>query len=384
MNPPSLSFAHIHTKWATFVFHAAHASLEITGIPIDLVDMAAVVREIDAAARTREPLLISTVNSNFIALSARDRGFRNSLIESDLCTVDGVGVLLLCKLVCGRPIARVSGADILEVLRARADNGLGRPLRVFFLGGASGVADLARRKLNASRSPAICCVGALDPGFGSMEELSRQEVIDAINDAQPDFLIVALGAARGQAWLMRNGSRLRVPIRSHFGAAVNFVAGTIERAPGRWQALGMEWVWRITREPKLAKRYWDDALALGRLLSFDVVPQALSSRLSQLVQFVYPDHARVDVELKSDTAVVRLAGRLTDRSNDQVFAAFATVAAAGKPVFLDVSEVASASSQITGAILRLRHELGRRGHPLRVRGARRRLQRSLQDQGAGG
>lgn len=357
--------------------NAAHASLEITGIPIDLVDMEEVVREIDEAARSRETLLISTVNSNFVALSARHRGFRDSLIESDLCTVDGVGVLLLCKLVSGRPISRVSGADILEVLRARAENSLGRPLRVFFLGGANGVADQARRRLNATRSPAICCVGALDPGFGSMDELSRAEVIDAINDAQPDFLIVALGAERGQAWLMRNGSRLKVPVRSHFGAAINFLAGTIERAPSRWQAFGMEWIWRITREPKLARRYWADALSLGWLLSSEVAPRALSIWVGRLVQTVYPSRPRISSTEEADRVLVRLGGRLADTHLDQLQTTFAAAITSGKPITLDLAGIVSASSEVRGAVLRLRREASRRARPLHLIGARHGIQRSL-------
>lgn len=359
------------------MFNAAHASLEITGIPIDLVDMEAVIGQIDTAARTREPLLISTVNSNFIALSARDRRFRASLIESDLCTVDGVGVLLLCKLVSDRPITRVSGADILEVLSARADNALGRPLRVFFLGGASGVADRARQKLNAVRSPAICCVGALDPGFGSMEDLSRPEVIDAINDAQPDFLIVALGAERGQAWLMHNAQRLRVPVRSHFGAVVNFVAGTIERAPSRWQALGMEWMWRITREPKLARRYWGDAWSLVWLLSSQVAPQAVSSWLARVANAAAPGRARIGYDDEGDRIGICLTGRLTTTEVGRVQQAFANAIASGKPVRLDVSGLASAPAEISGAMLRLRHELTRHGHQLEIHGARSRLRHAL-------
>lgn len=362
----------------------ARASLEITGIPIDLVDMEAVVREIDAAAKSRQPLLISTVNSNFIALSARDRAFRDSLVESDLCTVDGIGVLLLCKLVCGRPVTRVSGADIFEVLQARADNGLGRPLRVFFLGGASGVADLARKRLNAARSPAICCVGALDPGFGSMAELSRPAVIDAINDAQPDFLVVALGAERGQAWLIANGPKLRVPVRSHFGAVVNFVAGTIERAPGRWQSLGLEWVWRIRREPKLVRRYWADAWSLGWLLASQVVPQAGATWLGKALAIVRPDRARLSLEDEETAIRVRIGGRLDDTMAEPMQDVFAAALASEKPMILDVSELASAQSEVSGAVLRLRHELARRGRSLRIEGARPGLPRSLSADAAHG
>ena len=83
-----------------------------------------------------------------------------------------------------------------------------------------------------------------------------------MNAARPDFLVVSLGAAKGQAWIMRNLHRLDVPLVSHLGAVVNFVAGEVRRAPRWMQRSGLEWAWRVKEEPALLRRYAGDALRL--------------------------------------------------------------------------------------------------------------------------
>src|SRR5207244_10946213 len=104
--------------------------------------------------------------------------------------------------------------------------------------------------------------GVLDPGFGSVEEMSRDHIIDKVNAGAADFLAVSLGAKKGQLWLHRNHQRLTIPVRAHLGVTVNFQAGTVKRAPLRLRAWGLEWLWRIKEEPHLWRRYAHD----GRVL----------------------------------------------------------------------------------------------------------------------
>ena len=101
-------------------------------------------------------------------------------------------------------------------------------------------------------------VGFYSPGFGTIEEMSPQHVIDQINESEADIVLVALGAKRGQQWIDFNHQRLNAPVISHLGAVVNFVAGTVARAPLWMQKTGLEWIWRIWEERSLFKRYWLD------------------------------------------------------------------------------------------------------------------------------
>src|SRR6187549_3317799 len=121
--------------------------------------------------------------------------------------------------------------------------------------------------------------------------MSTPALIQAINDSEADFLVVALGAKKGHEWIARNLDSLRTPVISHLGASINFLAGTIRRAPGWVQSIGMEWAWRILQEPALARRYWEDgsfflpaALAAKRQPgnpSADAAGQALEIRRTE-------------------------------------------------------------------------------------------------------
>ena len=154
---------------------------------------------------------------------------------------------------------RVAGADLFDLLKHTR---LSEPLKVFFFGGAEGVAAAAAANINAQNNGVIC-TGALFPGFGSVEEMSADHIIDEINASNAHILAVALGAAKAHAWLQRNHDRLKIPIRAHFGATINFQAGTYRRAPQLMREWGLEWLWRLKEEPWLWRRYLTDSIVSG-------------------------------------------------------------------------------------------------------------------------
>jgi N-acetylglucosaminyldiphosphoundecaprenol N-acetyl-beta-D-mannosaminyltransferase len=251
----------------------------VLGIPVDVIDMAAVLRKIDAAAAGKSPFLLSTPNLNFLVTSRLDPEFRESLLISDLCPADGMPIVWLARLL-GVPIKeRIAGSDIFEELKsARYAT---QRLSVFLFGGAEGVAAAACSKLNAEPG-GMTCVGSFYPGFCSVDEMSTDTIIDSVNSSNADFLVAALGAKKGQAWLLRNHDRLRIPVRVHLGAAVNFQAGTVTRAPAVMRKWGLEWLWRIKEEPQLWRRYWDDGIVLLQLVLTHVVPLVILSRWNRL------------------------------------------------------------------------------------------------------
>jgi N-acetylglucosaminyldiphosphoundecaprenol N-acetyl-beta-D-mannosaminyltransferase len=179
----------------------------------------------------------------------------------------------LAKLL-GLPFTdRVAGATVFERLRDQR----AMPLGVFFFGGPDGVAQQAADVLNAGEGR-MRCVGAYSPGFGTIEDMSTPAIIDRINVSHADLLVVSLGAKRGQAWIEHTLAALDTPLVSHLGAVVNFVAGTVSRAPSLVGRLGLEWLWRIKEEPALWRRYWSDGMALVRLLTTRALPAALDAR----------------------------------------------------------------------------------------------------------
>src|SRR3984957_12252883 len=242
------------------------------GFPIDVIEMPSVTRRIESAAASSSAFLLSTPNLNYLANSRLDPEFRESLLLSDLCIVDGMSIVWSAQLM-GIPIkGRVAGSDVLAELKAKHSSE--KPLKLFLFGGPEGVAAAASRALNAQPG-GVHCVGLLYPGFGAVDELSSDEVISAINSSGADFLVIALGSKKGQLWLKRNHSRLRIPVRAHFGASLNFEAGTLKRAPSILQKCGLEWLWRIKEEPFLWRRYWHDGKLLAALLYSNILPLAI-------------------------------------------------------------------------------------------------------------
>jgi N-acetylglucosaminyldiphosphoundecaprenol N-acetyl-beta-D-mannosaminyltransferase len=222
----------------------------VLGIPIDAVDLSAAVERIGVAMRQEEPFLISTPNLNFLVMSQSDSEFRESLLKSDLCPVDGVPIVWISRLLGIRIQMRVAGSDVFDHLKFELDSSV----KVFLFGGPEGVAETCSAVLN-SQSSGVSCVGALYPGFGSVEDMSTDAIIDAINASEARFLVASLGAQKGQSWLLKNHHRLRIPVRSHLGAAINFQAGLLKRAPLFIRRFGFEWLWRAASLETISPRW---------------------------------------------------------------------------------------------------------------------------------
>jgi N-acetylglucosaminyldiphosphoundecaprenol N-acetyl-beta-D-mannosaminyltransferase len=347
------------------------------GTPVDATSMSDVLSSIRLAAATNTRFLISTPNLNFVVSRLTDPEFAESLLLSDLCPADGIAIVWLAKLM-GIPIRnRVAGSDMFEALKA--ERGPARPLNVFLFGGAEGVAEAAYRALNAERR-GLHCVGLLCPGFGSVDDMSRPEILEKINSSGADFLVVALGAKKGQSWLLRNHDRLRIPVRVHLGAVLNFQAGTVKRAPQVLRKLALEWLWRIKEEPQLWRRYWNDGCVLLRLVLTRVLPIAISSWGSQ------PRAEQRDLSIaliENDESVeLRLAGYATAQNIERATSAFRRAVATNKPVVVDFSDTHAIDARFVGLLLMLSKTLKSVGATPKLIGLSWRLQRLFRLHGA--
>jgi N-acetylglucosaminyldiphosphoundecaprenol N-acetyl-beta-D-mannosaminyltransferase len=243
----------------------------LMGLPFDVITLDAALVEIRVAIETRTRCFFSTPNLNFLVTAQTDAAFRDAVVSSDLSLADGMPIVWLSRIM-GVPLPeRVAGSDVFEALRARGSQ---EKIKVFFFGGMAGVAERAANNIN-SEDGGMQCVGYESPGFGSVQELSEEKFIQKINLSGADFLVVSLGALKGQAWLMHNLSRVNVPVMSHLGAVVNFVAGNVDRSPSWMQKTGLEWMWRIKEEPALWRRYFSDGICLFKLILIEVVPAVL-------------------------------------------------------------------------------------------------------------
>jgi N-acetylglucosaminyldiphosphoundecaprenol N-acetyl-beta-D-mannosaminyltransferase len=348
----------------------------VLGIPVDAIEMADVLGSIRAAAASKTPFLISTPNLNFLVSSKTDAEFRESLLASELCPADGISIVWIARLL-GVPIKRrVAGSDLFDALRAQR---AAAPLNVFLFGGEEGVAASACRALNA-QSTGLRCVGYLFPGFGSVEDMTSDDIIARINASGADFLVVALGAKKGQSWLLRNHSRLRIPVRVHLGAAVNFQAGTVRRAPHSLQNLGLEWLWRIKEEPQLWRRYWNDGMVLLHLLLTRVLP--IGIRRWRLHGATTPRDLTVSYHEDHESVVLRLSGQASSKNLERAIAAFKRAAVLNKNVTIDFSDTSDIDARFLGLLLMLSKVLKRNGASLALIGLSPGLNRLFRLHGA--
>jgi len=330
----------------------------ILGIPIDAVELADVIGSIEGASVDGNPFLISTPNLNFLVSSQTDPAFRKSLWVSDLCPVDGVPIVWIARLL-GVPIKRrVAGSDIFEALKSREN--IGRPSRIFLFGGPPGVAEAASKALNA-KSDGLVCVGAFYPGFCSVEEMSTDEIIRTINASGADFLILSLGAKKGQSWLIHNQSRLKIPVRSHLGAAINFQAGTLKRAPAFVRKFGLEWLWRIKEEPHLWSRYWHDGIVLLKLMLTRVLPLAFAAALLRLSEKKHREDFSAQSTGQKGVTTVSLSGAATASNVDRAIPVFRRALLDSNDLRIDISGVRLLDARFFGLFLMIWKQLNANG-----------------------
>lgn len=333
----------------------------ILGLPIDAADIPRAVEAVETAVRTRRRLSFVTPNVNWLVRALGDAQARRQVLNADLSLADGAPLVAIARLL-GAPIrTRVAGSDLFEALALRPGFP-GRRIRVFFLGGRDGSAEAACAAL--ARAPGgLEAAGWLNPGFGDVASMSGERVIAEINAAAPDFVVVALGGAKGQAWIEANRSRLAAPVIAHLGAVVDFAAGAVKRAP-RWiAAIGLEWAWRIAEEPALWRRYGRDGLSLGGILARRLAPQVFLGRGRGA--------AEAAVERRADGVVVHLSGGLAHGGLSPVRAAFREAAASGGAVILDFRNVRSVDRAFLGLVLMLEKSLPAEG--LKIAAASRSL-----------
>lgn len=341
----------------------------LMGLPFDAVTTLQAIEKIETSISEQSACFLSTPNLNFVVASQSDEAFFDSVIESDLVVADGMPIVWVAKLL-GIPLfERVAGSSLFSELSSKQN--VKRKVKVFFFGGLPRIAERAHDVLNSTSSGMSCC-GFHDPGFVSVDEMSSSNEIDKINEAEPDFLVVALGAKKGQAWIQKNRTMLNTPVISHLGAVINFVAGTVERAPNIWQKMGLEWLWRIKQEPALWQRYLVDGGHFFKLLLVNIIPLwILNKRLSGIGK-VHTSNI-VDLNDQADSTIV-LAGSVEISQRDQVVDCFRSVRDQfSGNVVIDCTNLEYIDSACLASLLLFQSELKARNRILTIKNLTRRI-----------
>ncbi len=329
----------------------------LAGLPFDALDMTNAIDAVRHAKSDGMGCFMSTPNMNFVANAVKDPDFMNSVIYSDIVVADGSPIIWMARLL-GVPIKeRVAGSSLFERLK------LDKPktTKVYFMGGMDGVAEAASKEIN-SHNTGLECVGYYNPGFGTIEDMSTDTIIGNINKSKADFLVVALGAKKGQAWILKNLDRIKVPLVSHLGAVINFEAKRIHRAPRILQNTGMEWLWRIKEEPELWRRYFNDGLFFIKLLATKVLPLRfwLKRHLKRLKNLKLQSSVSVSAENQQNT--IKVKGAIFDDDiTSEMRAQFRTLGQDNKTVHIDLSEAEYVSAGFLGLMLMIKKQLDHKG-----------------------
>jgi N-acetylglucosaminyldiphosphoundecaprenol N-acetyl-beta-D-mannosaminyltransferase len=206
-----------------------------------------------AAAIQGEPKYVVTPNAQHVVLLAKDEYFRKIYSAAAFVLPDGASLLLAARILGHKIPHRIAGVDMFEALCRRA---AAEGLRVFLLGGRPGSAETAAAKL-LHQNPGLIVCGTCCPPLGFENDHFQQRDIEArIKAARPHLLFVAFGAPKQERWMYENTRNLGVPVAMGVGGSFEMVSGIVPRAPGWLQRMGLEWVYRLLREPRrMWKRY---------------------------------------------------------------------------------------------------------------------------------
>ena len=226
----------------------------VFGLPIAQLSIAGLLKYFDEMifrGRTGDgkSTLIAYINAHSCNLSLQDSKYRAALTQADLLYLDGNGPRIAAWFA-GRSLpARLTGTDWFDDLCALCEQ---RGFRVYLLGSKPGVTSNLILRLQSSH-PSLKVVGH-DHGYFSPEDDAR--IIEAINHAQPDLLVLGMGSPYQELWMVKCRDRLDVPVIWGAGGIFDYASGHVKRAPRWMRALALEWLGRMLIEPRrLAMRY---------------------------------------------------------------------------------------------------------------------------------
>ena len=224
------------------------------GTRVHPVPLETALAAMDGWVQRREPGRFVVASGMHAVLEGyRDESVRAIVNQADLFVLDGFSLVWLARRR-GFPMpARVCGVDL---MRAFCALGARRGYRMFFYGDTPQVlADLADRL--RQECPGLQIAGTYSPPFRPVSEAEDAEIVRQINAARPDVIWVGLGLPKQERWIMAHRAQLNVPLFVGVGAAFKFASGSVRRAPAWMGERGLEWLWRLSQEPR---RLWRRAL----------------------------------------------------------------------------------------------------------------------------
>jgi N-acetylglucosaminyldiphosphoundecaprenol N-acetyl-beta-D-mannosaminyltransferase len=251
--------------------------VNVLGVGISALNLDLAVSKVAEALAQKRKGYICVTGVHGVSEAQEDPAFRAILNDAFLNTPDGMPMVWMGKLQGAREMGRVYGPDLMlrlfELSQARG-------FTHFFYGGAPGVAEELKRKLE-SRFPGVRIVGTYTPPFRPLTEEEETDLARVVNQAKPDMFWVGLSTPKQEKFMATHWGKLDATLFFGVGAAFDFHAGRVRQAPRWMQRGGLEWLFRLVCEPRrLWKRYFKNnplfilraAAQLSGIKKYDLVP----------------------------------------------------------------------------------------------------------------
>ncbi len=230
---------------------------DVLGVGFDDISVDYGVKCAMAAMSSRESPYIVTPNPEIVWLCRKNADLKADIAGARLVLPDGIGIVYGAKIL-KRPLkGRVPGIDFAAALMKEM---AACSRSVFLFGAKPGVAELAAENLK-QRYPGLVVCGTANGYFEDDGPIKA-----AIDAASPDLLLVCLGAPKQEAWMAANCGKRQAGVMVGLGGALDVFAGVVERAPEKWRKHGLEWLYRLKKEPRRIKRMIKLPLFLGAVV----------------------------------------------------------------------------------------------------------------------
>lgn len=225
---------------------------DVLNVQISALNMPLAVDTIETWIRERSPNYVCICTVHTVMECHRDSQMKRIVNSAGIRTPDGMPLVWLSRLAGHDDASRVYGPDLmLELARRSSITGH----RHFFYGGAPGVADDLAEKLT-QKFPGLRVAGTHTPPMQEVGEIESQDVISAINNSGADIVWCGLGTPKQDWWVSNHRTLLHAPVLIAVGAAFDFHTGRVKQAPKWMQRNGLEWLFRLSQDPKrLWRRY---------------------------------------------------------------------------------------------------------------------------------
>jgi N-acetylglucosaminyldiphosphoundecaprenol N-acetyl-beta-D-mannosaminyltransferase len=225
--------------------------LRLGHVEVDAVTSGEALDAIEALVAAGRGGLVVTPNVHHVVIAERSPEFRAAYASADLSLADGVPIVLASRLLGPRLPEKISGSDLLGPLLERAG---ARGWRVYFLGAAPGIAEEAARRARERWGVAVAGVDA--PFFGGPDDAEARAAAARVGKARAHLLLLAFGAPKQETFAHRYRAALGPAVAMGVGVSFDYLAGRDRRAPPWVSRNGLEWLWRLVREPRrLWRRY---------------------------------------------------------------------------------------------------------------------------------